>query len=206
MARATCDKCCRPPARCICRYVVSLVNKVEIILLQHPKEVAHPKGSADLLLTSLAHKQLFIGENFDEHDAFQSLLQSTNKQLYVIFPGEKAVELTPQLLPELPPHCGGGQTRSLSDIALVIIDGTWKKAYKMFQLSKCLQQLPQLCLPSGINGQYDMRKTQKANALSTLEATCYALAAIEQSPDCYTALRESFAQYNQHQLSFRPKS
>ena len=203
MARATCDKCCRPPARCICQYVVSLVNKVEIILLQHPKEVAHPKGSADLLLTSLAQSQLFIGENFDEHDAFQSFLQTTNKQLYVVFPSEKAVELTPHI--EHGCHVDGEQTRSLSDTALVIIDGTWKKAYKMFQLSKCLQQLPQRSLPSGINGQYDMRKTQKANALSTLEATCYALSTVEGATEDYTALIESFAQYNQHQLSFRPK-
>lgn len=199
MARATCNNCHRPLARCICQYVTEINNKVEIVLLQHPKEVDHPKGSADLLLTSLKNSCRFVGENFNEHEAFQAFLTqalteacyNSPKKLYVMFPCEQSVELSSEEFAELEAS------------VLIVLDGTWKKAYKMFQLSTCLHQLPQVHLPSGLASFYDIRKTQKENALSTLEASCYALGVIESNSEAYSGLLENFAHYNQHQLSFR---
>ncbi|REL35392.1 tRNA-uridine aminocarboxypropyltransferase [Thalassotalea euphylliae] len=211
MARATCDNCQRPPARCICQYVAKVNNQAEVVILQHPKEVDHPKGSADLLLTSLSNSRRFVGENFDEHADFQAFLRGmlneegkesndnnennvhnlVRKKLYVMFPGEHSSEVSAKVIAQP------------EETILIVIDGTWKKAYKMFQLSACLHQLPQLHLPSGLASCYDIRKTQKENALSTLEASCYALGILEQNTENYASLLENFAQYNQHQLSFR---
>jgi DTW domain-containing protein YfiP len=106
-------------------------------------------------------------------------------------------------------------------LSLVIIDGTWKKAYRMFMLSKKLQGLPQVCLPKSIacSGNYSIRKVAKKNALSSLEATCYALAMLESADNKtgtgttviganfagnYQPLLEKFKQFNIFQLSFRP--
>ncbi|WP_448556887.1 tRNA-uridine aminocarboxypropyltransferase [Thalassotalea montiporae] len=199
MARATCDNCQRPPARCICHYVAKVNNQAEIVILQHPKEVDHPKGSADLLLTSLSNSRRFVGEKFDEHADFQAFLSGMlneesnliRKKFYVMFPGEHSSEISAKV------------NAQPEETILIVIDGTWKKAYKMFQLSTCLHQLPQLHLPSGLASCYDIRKTQKENALSTLEASCYALGILEQNTENYASLLENFAQYNQHQLSFR---
>ncbi|REL29362.1 tRNA-uridine aminocarboxypropyltransferase [Thalassotalea euphylliae] len=199
MARATCDNCQRPPARCICQYAAKVDNQAEIVILQHPKEVDHPKGSADLLLTSLSNSRRFVGENFDEHADFQAFLRGMlneesnllRKKLYVMFPGEHSSEISAKVIAQP------------EESTLIVIDGTWKKAYKMFQLSTCLHQLPQLHLPSGLASCYDIRKTQKENALSTLEASCYALGILEQNTGNYASLLENFAQYNQHQLSLR---
>ena len=107
-----------------------------------------------------------------------------------------------------------------------------EKAYRMFMLSSNLQKLEQVCLPDELanSGQYLIRKVAKRNALSSLEACCFALALIEgelteaelvekkseetesistsQAVNCglYQNLLDNFAQFNQFQLSFRPSA
>ncbi|MDX2369037.1 MAG: DTW domain-containing protein, partial [Colwellia sp.] len=115
---------------------------------------------------------------------------------------------------------------------LIILDGTWKKAYRMFMLSPNLQALKQVCLPDALanSGQYLIRKVAKKNALSSLEACCFALALLDnelrenkldenqlgdsilnnmkQSVDCglYQNLLKKFTEFNKFQLSFRPST
>jgi DTW domain-containing protein YfiP len=89
---------------------------------------------------------------------------------------------------------------------LILLDGTWKKAYKMFKLSKNLCGLPQISLPEALAsaGQYHIRKVAKKNALSSLEACCYALELFEKN-DKYQQLIDKFVEFNAFQLSFRPQ-
>jgi len=92
----------------------------------------------------------------------------------------------------------------------------------MFMLSSNLQALKQVCLPDTLanSGQYLIRKVAKKNALSSLEACCFALALLDSEldekevnvakllVDCglYQGLLNKFAQFNQFQLSFRPST
>src|SRR4051812_27725828 len=63
--RAQCARCLRPQRTCICRWVKTLSNQVEVLILQHPMEVGNAKGSARLLHLSLADSRLETGETFD---------------------------------------------------------------------------------------------------------------------------------------------
>ena len=63
--RAHCAQCLRPQITCICRWVTPVAHAVEVLILQHPLEVAHAKGSARLLHLSLPHSRLLAGEVFD---------------------------------------------------------------------------------------------------------------------------------------------
>ncbi len=98
-----------------------------------------------------------------------------------------------------------------------------KKLIVCLCYQKNLHSLAQICLPESIanSGQYLIRKVAKKNALSSLEATCYALALLEgelsismlnielgESKYCidakrYQPLLNKFSQFNQFQLSFR---
>ena len=44
--RLGCPQCLRPQNACICRWVCRIEHQVEVLVLQHPLEVHHPKGSA----------------------------------------------------------------------------------------------------------------------------------------------------------------
>ncbi len=90
------------------------------------------------------------------------------------------------------------------------------------QLYGNLHKLIHICLPEKIagSGKYLIRKVNKKNALSSIEACCYALALLENelkfdsntakliqvtsnNADNYQKLLIKFSQFNQFQLSFR---
>ncbi|AAZ28330.1 tRNA-uridine aminocarboxypropyltransferase [Colwellia psychrerythraea] len=235
MSRTLCLGCQRPQKACICTFIADIPNDIHVVVLQHPSEVSQTKGTVALLAKSLQSCQVIVGENFDEEACFLKLMEQY--QLVLLYPGEKAQTLNQNFVAQLT-HLDKSneniedatQFKTKLDakpLGLIILDGTWKKAYRMFMLSTKLQQLPQVCLPDYLAnaGQYLIRKVAKKNALSSLEASCYALALLEQSTEQvydsaaqdydaepitpehagkYQPLLEKFKQFNQFQLSFRP--
>lgn len=198
MARDICLGCNKPQKSCICQFFSPVENQVNVIILQHPKEVGHAKGTAPLLLGSLAKVTLFEVENVDEHHELLTLLSELKEQCVLLFPTEQSIELS-----------GGKNINTLGNAlqmkCIVLIDATWRKALKMYRLSQTLQSLQTVHLPESIEGKYLIRKTKKNNALSTLEACCHSLTLLENDPLKYQSLINSFEKFNQFQLSFRPK-
>jgi len=226
MSRILCLSCQRPEKACICDFTTDITNDIHVVVLQHPSEVSQTKGTVALLAKSLRSCQVLVGENFSENEEF--LRVQEQYQAILLYPGEHARVLNSENISQLIGSTAGyGQSQSkLKDndklatkkaICLVVLDGTWKKAYRMFMLSKNIQLLPQVCLPDELanSGQYLIRKVAKNNALSSLEASCYALALLEEESDSfkispdnagkYQPLLNKFLQFNQFQLSFRPE-
>ena len=211
MARKMCGQCQRPDNACICAFIVKTNNKIPVLVLQHPSEVKQIKGTVVLLHRSLNDCQVLIGEDFTHNTELNKILSSHHSLL--LYPSEQAQKLT--VMATKNKIIAANKKPPL----LIILDGTWKKAYRMFMLSKNLHSLSAVCLPEYLaqSGQYLIRKVTKKNALSSIEATCYALALLEgqlnepvltgQKPniDCgrYQLLLNKFAQFNQFQLSFR---
>jgi DTW domain-containing protein YfiP len=195
MTRAYCLQCERPEKSCICHLVTRVDNDIHVVILQHPLEVKQSKGSITLLHQSLKSSEVIVGEDFNDNVEIQSLLTRYNQQCAILYPSDNAVVLTEEQCTISPPKC------------LFILDGTWKKTYKMFMTNDWLQQLPHFTLADGIVGQYKIRKTTKKNALSSLEACCYALSVLEplqSGSNKYQPLLNSFVKFNDFQLSFNP--
>lgn len=196
MSRCYCLHCQRPEATCICRFITAVDNRVKVVVLQHPSEVAQAKGSLTLLKHSLINCEVIVGENFSQHQQVNQLIASYQDQCILLYPGEHASCLSTMTV---------NRTQSEEDICLMLIDATWKKAYRMFMLSKNLQQLPQVSLPAGFESRYAIRKTRKANGLSTLEACCHALSFLERDPHKYEKLLEQFVAFNQFLIHLRQR-
>ncbi len=234
MSRILCQQCTRPAIACICNFTCSIDNPTAVLVLQHPSEVKQSKGTVALLSRSLSHCQVLVGEDFSQHAELNSMLE--NYQALLLYPSAQSqvLSLTKN---ERDNAATSYDKKRQQPKLLIILDGTWKKAYRMFMLSANLQALKQVCLPDTLanSGQYLIRKVAKKNALSSLEACCFALALlenelsenalddhqsgdnqsdekilnnIEQSVDCgiYQILINKFAQFNQFQLSFRPST
>ena len=224
MARSLCLQCQRPIGACICPFIINTNNKIPILVLQHPSEVKQCKGTVALLQRSLNACQILIGEDFSENTELIEILAM--HQTLLLYPGKYSQELTVTVN-----NFEGDQTDSneKKPPLLIILDGTWNKAYRMFMFSTHLPSLTQVCLPDMLanNGKYLIRKVAKKNALSSLEATCYALALLEGELDIsftdecsldenslhgkkhfidcgrYQPMLNKFSQFNQFQLSFR---
>jgi len=217
MSRILCLTCQRPKKACICAFTTEINNDIHVVILQHPSEVSQTKGTVALLAKSLQSCQVIVGEVFDGDALLLEVLAQYHAVL--LYPGEQAQDLNQKVLFALTEreNNSGDDEVNRKPLCLVILDGTWKKAYRMFMLSKTLQRLPQICLPEYLAnaGQYHIRKVAKKNALSSLEASCYALALLEAgsdfeniSPDKvgkYQPLLNKFQEFNRFQLSFRPE-
>ncbi|NQZ81895.1 MAG: DTW domain-containing protein [Colwellia sp.] len=190
MARDYCGECQRPLLACICTLITEIDNDIHVIVLQHPLEVKQTKGTVTILAKSLNKCSVFIGEDFTHNTELHQLLSDYQQTTFLLYPSEQAKVIDKQVAGNVQVKC------------LVLLDGTWKKAYRMFMLNTYLHDLPHLTLPLGIVGDYQIRKTNKNSALSSLEACTHALMLLEGSSEKYEKLLNNFVKFNQFQLSF----
>ena len=184
--RPMCATCLRPAATCICHLAAPVRSETEVLLLQHPLEVANAKGSARLLHLCLPASRIEVGEQFDPA-ALAGWLGQGGRQpvlLYPDTPGDRSLGIVPP-----PPYVPGQPAGALQ---LVVLDATWRKSRKMLYLNPLLQALPRLPLRDTPPSHYLIRKAHAPDQLSTLEATCYALAQLEQAPHRYDGVIAAF--------------
>jgi len=195
--RLACSRCLRPQRTCICRWITPIAPAIDVLILQHPLEEKHAKGSARLLHLSLPSSRLLVGEVFDEQ-ALEVLLHAQRKHAILLYP-------------DTPDDAGMAQPTTAIDMArtgpeelrLVVLDGTWRKSRKMLYTNPPLQSLPRLALRAAPPSQYLIRKARGAHQLSTLEAVCHALMQLEKDEAKYAPLLDAFNGFVAQQVSYR---
>lgn len=196
MSRAVCAGCLRPQATCICRFVTPTATACEVLILQHPLEAHHAKNSARLLHLSLPGSRMVVGEVLD--DAALQALMPDDKTTVLLYPptafeGHAA-----------PAPLDTAQLGKLQRLRLVVLDATWRKSRKMLHQSPALQRLPRLALDEVPESRYAIRKAHAPGQLSTLEATCAALAQLEGDAARWQPLLAAFDGFVAQQRVFMP--
>ncbi len=150
-------------------------------------------GTARILKLSLANSHYFVGEDFSEHEALNQLLSDHQYHHFILYPGEGALTQN-----QVADKLDNGEK-----VRVILLDGTWKKAYKMWQLSSNLHALPLIKLPEDLQGNYRIRKAPSDNSLSTVEAGYHILSLLQ--PECdFSPLIESFNQMIEFQIKQMP--
>lgn len=220
MSRIFCPCCKRPESACICQFTTPISNDIHVVVLQHPSEVKQVKGTISLLSQSLNSCQVVVGEDFSDDKTLVKVFE--DYQPLLLYPSEKSKVLDKALMDDIKQKYAitidEGYKQNIKPLCLIILDGTWKKAYRIYMLFTKLHDIPQVHLPDYLAnaGQYHIRKVARQNALSSLEATCFALALLEHKGDPiqikpnkagkYQTLLTKFNAFNQFQLSFRPEA
>ncbi len=190
-----CLACHKAQKACICASITPLQAQTKIVILQHRSEQSQALATAPILELSLAHCQVLVGENFTDNEALNALLNDPIYQCVLLYPSEQAVEVS-QLAYQ---HHGQNE----KTLCVILLDGTWKKAYKMWQLSSNLHALPNVCLPEGLCGDYRLRKAPKSHYLSTVEAGYHILSLLEPQRD-FSPLLQAFNQMIEFSMSQIP--
>lgn len=188
-----CVRCGKAVKACFCSTVELIDSSLELIILQHPSEQNRPMGTAKILALSLPNSHLFVGENFSNHKEFNILLNDEKFDHFLLYPSEDAIGLA-----HYQRHYSNHNKQRV-----IILDGTWKKAYKMWQLSSNLHALPRVMLPTALKGNYRIRKAPKENALSTVEAG-YHLLSLWQPERDFSSLITTFEQMVEFQIAQMP--
>lgn len=179
--RARCERCALPARTCICALVTRVDNEVEVLVLQHPDEAEEAKNSARLLRLGLARCRVVVGEFF-EPPTLLALLDGDVSGAALLYPADTAA--------------GTGLTQNAAPRRLVVLDGTWRKSLRMLHANPLLQSLPRWAIAATAPARYAaLRKARRPAQLSTLEATCAALARIEDAPARYAPLLAAFDRF-----------
>ncbi|MDZ7812611.1 MAG: tRNA-uridine aminocarboxypropyltransferase [Ideonella sp.] len=195
-SRPTCPRCARPLRTCLCPWVVPTANRVPVLILQHPLETHHAKGSATLLRLSLAHCEVWVGERFDEPRLQQAL--GAWGSACLLYPATEPVtppadDVTATAAdPTVLGTASGLHRGEPTPGCLLVLDATWRKSRKLLHLNPWLARLPRLSLPDPPPSRYRIRKAQQPHQRSTLEATALALQWIEGDEARYQPLLKAF--------------
>lgn len=174
-SRAFCTECDFLKTRCLCDTLKIIPNNIHLIVLQHPSETKHPLNTARIMKKSFKEMTILIGEDFSNDLRLNNLLSEPNNSCALLYPGVDAIVLNSSEARKKITH-------------LILLDGTWRKAKKIFLLSKNLHALPSIKLATTETTDYRIRKAPNDQSLSTLEAATAALAFIEPELDTSAAL------------------
>lgn len=175
-SRAFCQQCDFLKSRCLCDTLKSIPNNVHLIVLQHPSETKHPLNTVRIMKKSFKEMTVMVGEDFTNDLKLNTLLCDSKNKCALLYPAQDA-----QVLETAP-------TASETITHLLLIDGTWRKAKKIYLSSPNLQKIPAIKLAPEEKSDYRIRKAPAENALSTLEASVEALKILEPKLDTASAV------------------
>lgn len=162
MSRQICKHCGFIISDCICDSISAVENQTQIIVLQHKSEANHSKNTiriAELIYNNIT---VVVGEKDCD---FSVLTNLPHKTTAVLYPSEHAINIDN-------PH-------QLNLTHIIVLDGTWKKANKLLFSLDVLSKFIPVSFSSLPENKYHLRKANRKNSLSSLEAIAFALQNIE---------------------------
>ncbi|WP_221075220.1 tRNA-uridine aminocarboxypropyltransferase [Agarivorans aestuarii] len=174
MSRVRCQRCLRPQSHCLCADIPRCTHRHPVIILQHPSEQQHAKGTAHLACLALNNGQIMVGETAEDFAELKQQVELNPDQFILIYPSENS-----RPIEQLNDAQVAAYSAPQSPATIVLLDGTWRKAKKLWHLNPWLQQLAQFHFDKAPKGQYKIRKTSIDSGLSTIEAIGYALNQLE---------------------------
>lgn len=211
MSRPRCLRCERAVRGCICQWIRPCDNHLPVLILQHPQERPRVKNTGLLLHLSLARSELLVGEQWPEQMLEEKLGElAGNLLLYPETDAMKSQVIESQVIESNIVESNVVETPLSESLGapepkrLIVLDATWRKSRKMLYLNPLLDRLPRLALSNTPESRYRIRRARRPEQLSTLEASCYALARLEQGRVDYDPLLCAFDGFNDEQLGFRP--
>ena len=187
-SREMCWECRRPVRVCYCAAVQPIETTTRVVILQHPRESDVPINTARIAELALSNSTLHVGLDFARDASLAAALSDPGAPPVLLFPSDDAKDLAL----EAPP----------GPVTLVVIDGTWWQASKLFKLNPFLQALPRYGLAPSAQSRYRIRREPAAHCLSTIEALEAALALLERRPGGFPELLKPFDTMVETQLDF----
>jgi DTW domain-containing protein YfiP len=186
--RNMCAGCARPSVVCLCATIRRVSTRTRVVILQHPRESDVPINTARLVELQLDSAERHIAVKIDEVPALRRRLNDPDAPAILLYPGDDARDLA-----QAPPQ---------GAVTLVVLDGTWWQAKKLFQQNPELAALPRYSLSPRAPSRYRIRREPALHCISTIEAIGEALSVLEPPGFDREAWLLPFEAMVEHQLYF----
>jgi hypothetical protein len=171
--RENCYGCFKPVHLCLCNRIEKVANRTPITIVQHPRERFHAIGTARIARLGLEQVRVEVPRNGAEQNL--TLPDLSRPGMGLLFPRMGSIdlaELTPDALPR----------------ELVILDGTWPHARRLYDANPWLHALPHHHLIPDAPSRYRIRKPPRPGYISTIEAIVAALRIVEPDTEGFDRL------------------
>ena len=167
-----CSGCRLAPTHCACASRPRVPMRAGVCLLMSEFEPLKPTNTGWLVADVVPDTFAFTWSRTHVDPALLALLADPQWQPVVVFPGEFAQP--ERVVDDLPVDSSAPVRRPL----LILLDGTWAEARKMFRKSPYLDRFPVLSLHPEQRSRYQLRRSWHAHHFCTSEvaALCLALA------------------------------
>jgi DTW domain-containing protein YfiP len=161
---------------CVCALIPRLEARTRVVLFIHRFEHRKPTNTGLLAVACLPGSEVRVrGGPADDRGPFEC---PAGSQPLVLYPYEDATPLDQAPLTGEP-------------VTLVVPDGSWRQASKMYKRVQGLSSVPCVSLPAGPRSTYRLRAEAHDHGLSTLEAIARALGILE-GPAMQRAIEQVF--------------
>jgi len=174
----------------LCPFCPRAHRHIDFILLLHPTEIFKPTNTGRLIADVFpSNVYAFCWDRTRASDELLALLKDENRLCLLVFPVRGRPERVPRKLYEHMP-------KTSKKITCILLDGTWKQASRMFHLSRWLDTVACLQLPTqNVVRAYRLRLSHQENYLSTAEAAALCLEMAQELKNA-AVLREYFSVFN----------
>lgn len=161
MSRNYCSRCAYPEKTCLCHAITEMRSQTSIVVLQHPGESRHAKNTARLVELVIPDTELLVGENEADFADVRERLQM-DPHAAVLYPTTGSTSLQESIAGE-------------PIETIILIDGTWRKARKMWFANPWLHALRVCHLNDVGSSAYRIRSSNVSGGLASIEAVAIAL-------------------------------
>ena len=152
-----CPRCLLQLEICVCSVLPRIEARTEIVLIRHITEQLMTSNTGRFAALALSKSRILAYGGGDPFDA-TPLVAPKTALLYCSGP--------PRPLPFIPER-------------LIVLDGSFRQARRMFKRVPELRELPELSLPAPLVTPTRLRRPTQPEGRSTIEAIAAALAALE---------------------------
>ncbi|MGK0408935.1 MAG: DTW domain-containing protein YfiP [Shewanella psychromarinicola] len=174
-----CNLCLLGELFCTCKHRQYLSTNVSFMLIMYNDEVLKPTNSGRLIADLIPDTHAFLWTRTETDRAMLALLTNPQYQPFLVFP-QQYVE-NDQAIVE---HINAAELSTAPGHAktplLVMLDGSWREAIKMYRKSPYLHQMPVLSFAPDTLATYALRKGSHDFQLGTAEVAALALTAAEE--------------------------
>ncbi|EKF9166127.1 DTW domain-containing protein [Vibrio cholerae] len=163
-----CLYCLVELTHCLCAHQPDIESQVAVLLIVSENEVFKPSNTGRLIADTVKETHVYQWSRTEPNPEMLALLSNPAYYPVLIFPAETEEDKTRVLSP-IPTEFAGKKP------LLVLIDGSWREAKRIFRKSPYLAPLPWVSVEPERLSQYIMRKSENEQHLATAEVASLVL-------------------------------